>query len=82
MEKYLQHVLWENEADGVSVEIHRTKGVLVWKDDVRVVQGVRDTYEVIEGGKLHESIKNNKIVFIGKGLDRQALEDELHKYIL
>lgn len=81
VEKFLQHVLWENDANGVALEVHRTKGVLVHGDDVRVVQGVRDTYEIIEGGQLHESIKNNKIVLIGKGLDKQALLSELHKYL-
>lgn len=81
VEKFLQHVLWEDEADGVTVEIHRTKGILVHGDDVRVIQGVRDTYEIIEGGNLHESIKNNKIVFIGKGLDEDALYSELTKFL-
>lgn len=81
VEKFLQHVLWENDANGTNVEIHRTKGVLVHDDDVRILQGVRDTYEVIEGGSLHESIKNNKIVLIGKGLDHDVLMLELEKYI-
>lgn len=80
-EKFLQHVLWEDEADGTPVEVHRTKGVLVCGDDVRVIQGVRETYEIIENGTLHESIKNNKIVFIGKGLEQDALMKELSKYV-
>ena len=42
------------------------KGLLVHGNDVRVVQGVRDTYEIIENGKLLEEVKENKLVFIGK----------------
>ena len=51
------------------------------KDDVRVVQGVRETYEIIEGGKLLDEIKQNKLVFIGKDLDHDDLMVELHRFI-
>ena len=47
------------------------KGLLVHGNDVRVVQGVRDTYEIIENGKLLEEVKENKLVFIGKNLHRR-----------
>lgn len=69
-EKVLQELLWEEE----SMEIHRVKGVLVHESDVRVIQGVRETYEIQRGGKLHELIASNKVVFIGKNLDKAALE--------
>ena len=81
IEKFLQYVLWENKVNGKDVEIHRLKGVLVHKDDVRVVQGVRETYEIIEGGKLLDEIKQNKLVFIGKDLDHDDLMVELHRLI-
>lgn len=81
IEKFLQYVLWENKVNGKDVEIHRLKGVLVHKDDVRVVQGVRETYEIIEGGKLLDEIKQNKLVFIGKDLDHDDLMVELHRFI-
>ena len=62
----LLHVLWDNLVNGKNVEVHRMKGLLVHGNDVRVVQGVRDTYEIIENGKLLEEVKENKLVFIGK----------------
>lgn len=76
-ESFLQHVLWDKEIAGKPVEIHRVKGVLVCHDDVRVVQGVRETYDVIEGGVLHDGVKSNKIVLIGKGLSESDVATEL-----
>ncbi|CAK7890814.1 zinc-regulated GTPase metalloprotein activator 1 [[Candida] anglica] len=81
IESFLQYILWESVANGKSIEIHRVKGVLVHDDDVRVVQGVRDTYEIIEGGTLVEGITENKLVFIGKSLIETDLQTELSKYI-
>lgn len=81
IEKFLQHVLWENKVNDKEIEIHRLKGVLVYKDDVRVVQGVRETYEIIENGKLLDEIKQNKLVFIGKDLNHNDLVIELNRFI-
>ncbi|CAI5758841.1 unnamed protein product [Candida verbasci] len=75
-EKFLQYLLWESDE-----EIHRTKGLLVYNDDVRVVQGVRDTYEIIENGKLLDSVTENKLVLIGKQLDDEKLINLLNSYI-
>ena len=76
----MQHVLWDNFVNGKNVEVHRMKGLLVHGNDVRVVQGVRDTYEIIENGKLLEEVKENKLVFIGKNLHRPDLQEELSKF--
>lgn len=81
VESFLQYVLWENQANGQEVEVHRTKGIMVCGDDVRVIQGVRETYDVITGGRLTEDIKSNKIVMIGKGLKLEGLKAELAKYV-
>lgn len=81
---FLRSVLWENKVNGKDIEIHRVKGVLVQdgeKKDIRVIQGVRDTYDVIKGGELVEGLTENKLVFIGKGLDRKDFEVELAKHI-
>ena len=80
MENFL-HVLWDNLVNGKNVEVHRMKGLLVHGNDVRVVQGVRDTYEIIENGKLLEEVKENKLVFIGKTLHRPDLQEELSKFL-
>lgn len=81
VEEFLQHVLWENTAGGKPVEIHRVKGIVVCGADVRVIQGVRDTYEVIEGATLHEDIDSNKIVLIGKMLVYDDLLSELRRFL-
>lgn len=85
VEKFLQMVLWENVANGKPIEIHRTKGVIVQIGPgapiVRVVQGVRETYDIIEGGSLIEEIKENKLVFIGKNLSQKDLMTELLNFI-
>lgn len=81
VEDFLQYILWENTAGGKPVEVHRVKGILVCGTDVRVIQGVRDTYEVIEGATLHQDIDTNKIVFIGKMLVYDDLLKELQKFL-
>lgn len=81
VESFLRQVLWENEANGEAIEIHRVKGVLVYDSDVRVIQGVRDTYDIIEGGQLVEGITENKIVLIGKNLSLGNLTKELEKHL-
>lgn len=83
-EMFLQYILWENKINNKPVEIHRIKGLLVLKDgttDVRVVQGVRDTYEIIEGGQLLDDINENKLVIIGKDLNDDDLLIELNNYL-
>ncbi|KAI5949424.1 hypothetical protein KGF54_005659 [Candida jiufengensis] len=77
VEKFFQYLLWEME----DIEIHRLKGLLVYKDDVRVVQGVRDTYEIIENGKLVDGVEENKLVFIGKDLNKSNLLKELTRFL-
>lgn len=81
VEKFLQKVLWESLVCDKPVEIHRLKGILVHGDDVRVVQGVRDTYDIIEHGRLHPDIGQNKLVFIGKDLVKADLEQELRRFL-
>lgn len=80
VEAFLQRVLWEHTAAGQEIEIHRLKGILVCHNDVRVIQGVRETYDIIENGTLHPDIKSNKLVFIGKLLTEDILKAELEKF--
>lgn len=84
VDAFLRQILWENSANGEPVEVHRVKGLLAKEGpvrDVRVIQGVRDTYDVIEGGTLAEGIEENRLVLIGKGLKRESLEAELRKHL-
>lgn len=85
IELFIQSVLWEKTVLGSPVEIHRLKGIIVrimddGEYDARVVQGVRETYDIINGAKLIEGINENKLVFIGKGLNTKDLMNELNKY--
>ncbi|WPK24495.1 hypothetical protein PUMCH_001769 [Australozyma saopauloensis] len=80
VEAFLQKVLWEHTANDETIETHRLKGILVHGSDVRIIQGVRDTYDIIENGTLHPDISSNKLVFIGKLLNREAMEIELKKF--
>ncbi|WEJ97283.1 hypothetical protein PSN45_004833 [Yamadazyma tenuis] len=85
IEKFIQYVLWENVVNGKEIEVHRLKGILVrnipGSPDVRVVQGVRETYDIISGGVLLDEITQNKLVFIGKNLDVEDLYHDLKQYI-
>lgn len=85
IEQFIQYALWESTINGKPVEIHRLKGIMVLKNDtqgdVRVVQGVRETYDIIEGGVLLDDIKENKLVFIGKDLNEKDLSEELNRFL-
>lgn len=83
VEKFIQHVLWDKEINGQELEIHRLKGILVngTTGDVRVVQAVRETYDIIKGGRLLDEIKHNKLIFIGKNLHQESLEAELATFL-
>lgn len=78
-EKFIQNVLWENKVQGKEVEIHRSKGVIIDSEGkVFVLQGVRDTYDLIEDAKTE--LKSSKLVFIGKNLDRDDLIKEFESF--
>lgn len=78
-EKFIQNVLWENKVQGKEVEIHRSKGVIIDSEGkIFVLQGVRDTYDLIEDAKTE--LKSSKLVFIGKNLDRDDLIEEFKSF--
>ena len=84
IESFLQYVLWENKVNGKDVEIHRLKGLVVKESHppvVKVIQAVRDTYDIIEGGRLLESVDQNKLVLIGKNLNLEDISIELNNYL-
>ncbi|KAK6202350.1 CobW/HypB/UreG, nucleotide-binding domain-containing protein [Scheffersomyces amazonensis] len=85
-ESFLQYVLWENKMNSKDVEIHRLKGLLIKKTHdneaiVKVVQAVRDTYDIVEDGQLLDEVHDNKVVFIGKDLHYDDILTELKHYI-
>lgn len=84
VESFLQHVLWDREKDESELEIHRLKGLVLMNDDppiVKVIQGVRETYEIIDDAELLEGVTSNKLVFIGKGLNEKVLGSKLQEYL-
>lgn len=89
LKSFLQVLLWKDfgvddetmlDKKTKDFEIHRTKGLIVVGDDCKVIQGVRDTYDIIPGQKLAE-VKENKIVLIGKHLDEKYINDLLVRAI-
>ncbi|KIX02195.1 uncharacterized protein Z518_08134 [Rhinocladiella mackenziei CBS 650.93] len=75
LEGWLETLLWDAEdrqaGQARRYEIYRTKGLVPLTDGtVRVVQGVREIFEIIEVPKdTEERAKEGKIVFIGRNLD-------------
>ncbi|KIW19775.1 hypothetical protein PV08_00349 [Exophiala spinifera] len=77
LESWLETILWEAEDTQADqprkYEVHRTKGLLPLLDGtVRVIQGVREIFDIIETPKSPEGSdvpQQGKIVFIGRNLD-------------
>lgn len=80
LERKIQHLLWENEINGNSLEIYRTKGriQLPREKKTKIVQAVREVYEIVD--VPYEPEADFKLVFIGK--NTKMLESEIQKYLL
>ncbi|ODV70305.1 cobW-domain-containing protein [Hyphopichia burtonii NRRL Y-1933] len=81
VESFLQYILWENTVNGKEVEIHRTKGIMACGSHIKVIQGVRETYDIIDAKQLAPGIDENKFVFIGKNLSHDDLKEELFRFL-
>ncbi|CAI4052196.1 hypothetical protein SUVZ_14G3470 [Saccharomyces uvarum] len=94
LKQFLQPLLWKNfgalavleggsEHNEHNWEVQRTKGLILIegnKPAVRVIQGVRDTYDVFPGRCDDDgSQKECKIVLIGKYLEKGSIEKLLHE---
>ncbi|CCH61943.1 hypothetical protein TBLA_0F04100 [Henningerozyma blattae CBS 6284] len=90
-EKFLQVLLWKDFGVNKSIkmlgdhldwEIQRTKGLILLNDNtVKILQGVRDTYDVFPGTKLPE-VSYCKIIFIGKYLDQEVIEKLIYDFLV
>ena len=70
LEQWLQLILWDDGEDK-AYEIHRTKGLIpVLDGSARVIQGVREIFEMVELQQKDQSLEDGKIVFIGRNLDK------------
>ncbi|AET38217.1 GTP-dependent zinc transferase Ecym_2495 [Eremothecium cymbalariae DBVPG len=82
-EQFLQLLLWRDfgrDEDGteIGLEVHRTKALIIVGTDVKIVQGVRNTYDILPGDLL-PNVEECKFVFIGKYLDAEHLQTKLEK---
>lgn len=79
-EKLLQDILWdETESEVNKMEIHRVKGLIfIGDDNYRVIQGVRKTYDIIEGNQDISEIKlvESRLVIIGKYINNQTINEK------
>ena len=67
LESWLQGLLWENNAKH---EIYRVKGYIPITDGTaRVVQGVREIFDIFEVNTSEEMGDEGKIILIGRGLE-------------
>ncbi|RMD40610.1 hypothetical protein DV735_g4503, partial [Chaetothyriales sp. CBS 134920] len=70
LERWLQTVLWD-EGEEKPYEIHRTKGYIsVLGGPARVIQGVREIFEIQEVEENEEMAGQGRLVFIGRNLDQ------------
>ncbi|SCU92902.1 LAFA_0F13586g1_1 [Lachancea sp. 'fantastica'] len=82
LKDFLRTVLWKGFGCDVQGdwEVLRTKGLLRVADTCKIIQGVRETFDVLPSLNL-EQTQNCKVVFIGKGITKQSLEDNLSRVI-
>ncbi|KAI8929436.1 CobW/HypB/UreG, nucleotide-binding domain-containing protein [Entophlyctis helioformis] len=81
LDKWLQSILWEGivpsaSADSTStIKLLRFKALVHMEGNGRkcIVQGVHELYDMHEGGPWLDESRINKLVFIGKGLDKATL---------
>jgi hypothetical protein len=81
---WLRSVLWNSELPGgdanagsQSVEVHRTKGRLVFDDgEVKMVQGVREIFEIMDSAEKGDGAKG-KLILIGRRLSSDGLQKSL-----
>ncbi|KAH7030919.1 CobW/HypB/UreG, nucleotide-binding domain-containing protein [Microdochium trichocladiopsis] len=72
---WLRSILWESEAPGHGVgtsgtlEVHRLKARLVFSNgDIKMVQGVREVFDIVDGQKSEGTPASGKVVLIGRGV--------------
>jgi G3E family GTPase len=83
---WLRSILWNSEIpsdDGGEkaqpVEVHRTKGRLVFDDgQVKMVQGVREIFEIIDSAEKGEA-NQGKLILVGRQLNGSVLEQSLSR---
>ncbi|ANZ77420.1 BA75_04788T0 [Komagataella pastoris] len=82
-ELMLQEALWEGLFGSLKVDIHRTKALLAFRDGFKVVQGVRQTYDIIDSPSTGSSspYTTGKLVLIGKNLDEERIANHINSIL-
>ena len=89
-------MLWEStipfdgslvNASAPTFSVHRTKGRIITTnpDGVKMVQGVRDVFEMVDLDRTDKSVHGtagSKLVLIGRGLDQMTFAQSLHSRVL
>ncbi|KAJ4138267.1 hypothetical protein NW768_002088 [Fusarium equiseti] len=86
VDRWLRSVLWDNKLPGAQqegdFEIHRSKGRLVFANgDVKMLQGVREVFEINDGPSGDETPKEGKIILIGRNVAGVGFEDSFKQAI-
>lgn len=79
VDEWLRGVLWDRQlpGEGTSLEVHRTKGRIVFSDgSMQMIQGVREVFEILESKDKAEDAKG-KIILIGRRLQGVDFEKSL-----
>ncbi|GMM44806.1 hypothetical protein DAPK24_013810 [Pichia kluyveri] len=94
-EKFLQDLLWDDVIENRNenqinksnndkeMEIHRVKGLIFINDSYKVIQGVRKTYDVIDGVQdINEiELKCSRLVIIGKYIDSELIKKSFKNHM-
>ncbi|PTD04598.1 hypothetical protein HYE67_003310 [Fusarium culmorum] len=80
VDRWLRSVLWDSKLPDAkeesNFEIHRSKGRLVFANgDVKMLQGVREVFEINDGPSGDETPKEGKIILIGRNVAGVGFED-------
>ncbi|KAJ3501896.1 hypothetical protein NM208_g16840 [Fusarium decemcellulare] len=86
VDRWLRSVLWDNklpeaEKEG-AFEIHRSKGRLVFANgDVKMLQGVREIFEINDGRQDDDVPREGKIILIGRNVADVGFESSFRHAI-
>uniref|UniRef100_A0A3P8Q163 CobW C-terminal domain-containing protein n=1 Tax=Astatotilapia calliptera TaxID=8154 RepID=A0A3P8Q163_ASTCA len=84
---FIQDLLWEKifcNKDGQPMSVIRLKGIVSFADKGHQVmlQGVHELYELNETQQLWENPRINRLVFIGRNLDKDILQEKFVSTVL
>lgn len=85
VDEWLRSVLWTSKLpnlkeNDVGFEIHRVKGRIGLEDGkIKMIQGVREVFEIFDAKETSEQSKEGKLVLIGRGLKEESIRQSFIK---